>query len=117
MIPTTIKMTWTKPSNSTMLTRFIVEEDVEVNGYKVKSGFITDAGSIPWGMRDQFNPVGKGLPAFIVHDSKCIDTNYSRKKADKELYRDLKACGVNRFRAKAMYLGVRAYANATGKWS
>lgn len=117
MIPTSIKMRWTKPNSSTMLTRWIVDEDVTVNGYKVIAGFITDTGSIPWGMRDQFNPVGRGLPAFIVHDAKCIDTNYSRKKADKELYRDLQDCGVNKRRAWIMYMGVRAYANATGKWS
>lgn len=104
-----ILITWMKPKHWSDRTRFLLNQSLDINGYKVPSGFITDGGSIPWGMRNTFSPVGKGFPAFCAHDKKCVDKE-DRKQADKELYRDLKSCGVNRGRAWAMYKAVRAYA-------
>ena len=117
MIPREIAVTWIKPDRWNTLTRFRIDEPLlEINGYKIRHKYITNGANIPWGMRNSFNPVGKPFPACIAHDQRC-DDGEPRKESDKLFYRDLKDCGVNKFRARAMYLGVRGYANATGKWS
>ncbi len=110
-----INLTWIKPKKWSDLPLYKIEKGLFVNEYYVEIGFITDGGTIPWGLRDIFNPMGKGLPAFIAHDHKCKRDDYDRKQADKELYRDLKDCGVNVRRAWLMYRAVRMNSILTGK--
>lgn len=104
-----IKGTWISPSGSTKLTRFKLGEGIEVNGYGIPTGYITNGGNIPYGFRGIFNPLGEGLPAFIAHDHKIDELAVPRKQANKELRRDLIDCGVNARRAYTMYMGVEAY--------
>ena len=110
-----ISIIWLRPRSWSELTEYQLVDDFSHRGYLVPAGFITDGASIPYGMRDTFNPMGKPFPAAILHDHKCKRNDYSRKQADKELYRDLQSCGVNKRRAWLMYAAVRAYAITTGK--
>lgn len=110
-----ISVTWAKPPSSLTLPKMILNESITVNGYVIPKGFATDGASIPIGARNAFYPMAKGFPAAIAHDHKCIYKPYSRKQADKEFYRDLLDCGVNRGRAYCMYLAVRMYATLAGK--
>jgi hypothetical protein len=103
-----VSVRWHRPGSWKELAKFELLESIEVNGYAVPVGFITDGGSIPFGFRDTFNPLGKGFIAFIAHDKKCQD-GYPRKQANREFYRDLKDSGVNVRRAYLMYLGTEAY--------
>lgn len=96
------------------LQRFVLLKGVIINGYAINAGFVTDAGSIPFGFRDSFNPIGRGFPAFLSHDHKCKHLK-NRKQADKEFYRDLLDCGVNPVKAQIMYRAVRLYAILAGK--
>ena len=103
-----ISITWHSPRSSTKLALITLNEDIEVNGYGIQSGFISDGGTVPFGFRNSFSPLGEGLPAFIAHDHRLAN-NFPRKEANKILYRDLLDCGVNRNRAWVMFIAVELY--------
>jgi len=103
-----IALIWIKPTSWRDRTKFKLMRDIDVNGYIIPKGFISDGATIPWGMRNSFNPVGIGMPAFIAHDHRC-DNKVPRKAANKLFQRDLLDCGVSWIRAKMMYAGVEAY--------
>ena len=109
-----IKLIWLKPSSWHQLTRFVIDDDLEINGFKIKRGFVVDGASIPFGFRSAFNPMGKVFPAAIVHDYMC-KYDFDRKEADDLFYENMLECGVNRGRAYIQYLAVRAYAVVTRK--
>ena len=81
-----IKLTWHAPKKWSGLPLYQLDADIIINGYRIPRGSFTDGGTIPWGFRNTFNPMGKGFPAFIAHDHKLKRDNYDRKQADKELY-------------------------------
>lgn len=104
----TIGVIWIQPRNWRSLPTFRLIEQVEINGYLVEAGFITDGASIPFGARNSFNPLGRAFPAALAHDHRCIN-KVPRKEANKLFRRDLLDCGVSRIRARVMYMGVEAY--------
>ncbi len=103
-----IALIWIRPESWGDRTKFKLMRKINVNGYVIPKGFVTDGASIPWGMRNTFNPVGIGMVAFIAHDHRC-DNRVPRKEANKLFHRDLLDCGVSRIRARMMYMGVEAY--------
>ena len=76
---------------------------------EVPKGFITDGGSIP---RLFWRLIGAPMEAatcaaYIRHDWKYATGCVSRLQADEERYEDLRAAGIDYFRAKAVYFAVR----------
>jgi hypothetical protein len=103
-----IDVRWVRPKRWSDLPKFQLLNEVTVNGYVIERGFSSDGGSVPFGIRDTFNPLGKGFIAFIAHDHKAVN-KLPRKKANRELLSDLKDSGVNARRAYMIYMGVEAY--------
>jgi hypothetical protein len=55
-----IRVNWIRPDRWCDLPLFETLEHIEVNGYAVPVGFITDGGSIPFGFRDNTNTPESG---------------------------------------------------------
>ena len=77
----------------------------------IPAGFVTDGGSIP---RLLWRVIGPPVDAqtiapFIRHDWNYQTARVKRHQADNQLYADLRAAGVSRVRAYAIYAGVRAF--------
>ena len=90
------------------LPRFRLITEVEINGLTIPAGFITDGASIPWGARNNFNPLGQGFIAAVAHDYRYA-MKHPAKEANDLFYRDLLDCGVNKIKAKLMYAAVEVY--------
>jgi hypothetical protein len=103
-----VDVRWLKPDSWRDLTKFQLLQDINVNGYIIERGFLSNGGDIPYGFRNHFNPVGKGFPAFIAHDKRSQEKE-PRRAANKQFLIDLKDCGVNAGRAYVLYLAVEAY--------
>ena len=103
-----IALIWIKPVKWSARAKFKLLRDLTVNGYVIPKGFISDGATIPFGMRNSFNPVGIGMAAFIAHDHRCV-SEVPRKEANELFRRDLRDCGVSWIRARMMYMGVEAY--------
>lgn len=103
----TIRTDWHFPKKGE-LPVFELLEDVDINGYKIKKGFVTDGASVPFGARNSFNPMGRAFPAAIAHDHRCV-TNQPRKEANELFHRDLIDCGVSKTKARMMFIGVETY--------
>ena len=90
-------------------------EDAEVLGEFFPKGYKTDGGSIPAKLCGFMRRFGKGLPAFLVHDKDYdppeIDgvkqRSKTRRQADRDLYLNLRRCGVGPARARIAYRAVR----------
>jgi hypothetical protein len=86
-------------------------------GYEVPKGFISDGGSIPKPATLLIDRWGEALKAYILHDyqwSLADKGQFSYKQADKILYEYCIHLGINKNRAKAIYLGVRIGAKYRG---
>ena len=103
----TIRTDWDFPREGE-LPLFELLEDVDINGYVIKKGFVTDGASVPYGARNSFNPMGRSFPAAIAHDHRCV-TFHPRQEANKLFHRDLLDCGVSRTKARMMLIGVEAF--------
>ena len=77
----------------------------------IPAGFVTDGGSIPRLLWRVIGPPvdAQTIAAFIRHDWNYQTARVKRKQADQQLYADLRAAGVSRLRAYAIYAGVRAF--------
>jgi len=77
-------------------------------GYAVPAGFESNGGSIPKPASLLIDRWGEALECFILHDyllSLTRDEDYSF--VDNKLYEHCLHVGVNKYRAKAIYIGVR----------
>jgi len=77
-------------------------------GYDVPAGFESDGGSIPRPASLFIDRWGEALECFILHDyllGLAKDEDYVF--ADRKLYEHCLHIGVNKYRAKAIYRGVR----------
>ena len=77
----------------------------------IPAGFVTDGGSIPRLLWRVIGPPidAQTIAAFIRHDWNYQTGRVKRHQADNQLYADLRAAGVSRLRAYAIYLGVLAF--------
>lgn len=90
-------------------------EDAYVLGEFFPKGYKTDGGSIPAKLCGFMRRFGKGLPAFLIHDKDynppIVDGEKRRAKtrlqADRDLYLNLRRCGVGPARARIAYRAVR----------
>ena len=87
-----------------------LQEDYTFEGYDVPKGFRSDGLSIPRFARWFVDPLGKGLPAGLVHDHMLTEEGGyldNRKEADDKFYENLRRCGFSRLRAGICWMGVR----------
>lgn len=78
----------------------------------VPKGFRTNLASSPRPLWFAISPFGKHNAAAVVHDylySKENNTGINRTLADKIFYKIMLECGVNKIKAKLMYLAVRQF--------
>lgn len=99
---------------SSLYKKFILTEQVSivVNNveYIIPKNFRTDFGSIPALFRCLFNPIGKEVPAYLLHDYLCSQSNkglYKRESADLVFKQCLKYLNTSTYRIKMLYFGVR----------
>jgi hypothetical protein len=64
----TLYLRWQVPNHDYTDAVFVVGAPFRMAGLNVPTGFKTDGGSMPRGLRWVFSPVGRYLPAAIVHD-------------------------------------------------
>jgi len=127
-----------KPTSTFSSATWVVEKDIEVGGVVIPKGFQTDGITIPWMLiiavavtgillPDYYNllaistafivvlmfyPTARGFEAAVLHD--YLLSKGDRLNADNALYKELKNSGVNKFRAYAMFLGVRSWSIIKG---
>lgn len=75
----------------------------------VPAGFVTDLASVPRVLWWWFPPHGKWATASAVHDYMYANAISTKKDADKTFFVLLRAFGVPRLKARAMYLAVRVF--------
>lgn len=92
-------------------TTWILVEDVEIVGYTVPKGFVTDGVSTPYLLSFIVSPTGKAMKSAILHDYllSMTDKGESRIGCDKAFYDALIDDGISKWRAKIMYYAVRLY--------
>lgn len=78
--------------------------------FTIPKGFLTDFGSIPRIFKPLFNPIGKEVPAYVLHDYLCSLSNkgkIQRLTADNVFKIALAQCETSKYRAFMIYWGVR----------
>ena len=94
-----------------------VLEDITLFGVVIPAGYQTDGASVPRAFYNIIARFTDALPAALVHDIRYDPAvgedgykrrTMTRKQADREFYRNLRASGVSRRRAWAAYLAVRS---------
>lgn len=93
--------------NKTGRPEFLVTQAVWMHGVLIPAGFRTDGGTVPDWAHWVARPLGKGLPAFIVHDYRYTIEQGSRLGADREMLRNLRADGFSWPRRRIVYYAVR----------
>ena len=73
----------------------------------VPVGFISDGGTIPKLATLGIDRWGEALECFILHDYLLAVKSVSDLEADSTLYNHCISVGINKYRAKAIYAGVR----------
>lgn len=78
---------------------------------EIPAGFVTDGASVPRLFWVALSPFHDMFPAAIVHDFRCMSAvnHKSRRNADKEFYRNLKAAGLPFYKRFSAYLAVRGW--------
>lgn len=87
-----------------------ISMDLDDDSFMIPKDFRTDFGSIPLIFKPFFNPIGKEVPAYVLHDYLCSQSNkglYIRELADKKLEEALAYLGTSIYRRKMIYFGVR----------
>ena len=84
-------------------------EGITIEGVRVPRGFVFDGASIPLIFRRLFPHGGKKMAGAMAHDwlyrNKWIEI--TRREADLVFYNGMISNGVEPWKAKVMYLGVR----------
>lgn len=86
-----------------------VVESVQYRCVKVESGFITDLSSIPIGLRWMFPHGGAKAFGSVIHDHIYRKQYLPRNFADDFFLDAMLENGVNKYKANAMYAGVRLF--------
>jgi hypothetical protein len=75
----------------------------------VPEGFVTDLASFPNFLRDreEFDAIGASVPSAILHDFLYASGKFGKAFADEVFYHALRSCGVGKFTAWLMYMGVK----------
>lgn len=108
---TTLKSEEVNRKNYTILEDLVLEDD-EFGEITVPAGFVTDYASVSVLQHLIFAPIfvlvaDYGDKSATVHDYLYTQTKLSRKDCDQVLYRALLAEGLEKWRARLFWLGVR----------
>mmetsp|Transcript_21723 Transcript_21723/g.10156 ORF Transcript_21723/g.10156 Transcript_21723/m.10156 type:complete len:114 (-) Transcript_21723:2127-2468(-) len=87
--------------------RWELFKPLDIIGYTVSAGFITDGATTPRMLWCLFPPMGRYAKAAVLHD--FILKENPRDIADKEFLKCLLTLSVPRWRAYIMYAGVRVF--------
>ena len=107
-----IRLAHTGPTEATVL------RSVVLFGVTIPEGYTTDGASVPRAFYNVIARFTDALPAALVHDLRYDPPvnefgfkvrALTRKQADKEFYRNLRASGVSIARSQAAYRAVRAF--------
>ena len=94
------------------------------NGYValIPKGYWTDFASVPRVLKVVFDHLGKGSPAYVLHDymynfggyktengDHRINKRVSRKRADKEMAYQMRKYGESKFKIMKFYTAVRLF--------
>lgn len=109
--PAAIRLAHTGPTTAT------VTRAVELFGVLIPEGYTTDGASVPRAFYNIIARFTDALPAALVHDLRydpaevggVKQRTLTRRQADKEFYRNLRASGVSFARSQAAYRAVRAF--------
>ena len=74
---------------------------------KIKKGFITDFGSVPWVFQLIVNPQGISKPFYVLHDYLYRTQERSRLVSDAMLLEGMETVGVGLIQRKACFRGLR----------
>lgn len=86
---------------------FRLLEPVEVNGFVIPKGFVTDFASVPKSMWNILPPLGLHNEGALLHDYLYDNRIGTRKQADDIFLNVMLSSGVKTHVAWIMYLGVR----------
>lgn len=99
---------------------FMVISDFHVQwgqlNYVVKKGEIIDFASIPPGLRNSLNRLGKSRKPAAMHDSMYQNRFATRAYCDLLLYKALQGIGMSKWKAWIYYVGVRMGGWTRGNW-
>lgn len=84
-----------------------VTKEVNIHGYIIPEGFRFDGASIPLGLRWMFPHGGRKFAPACLHDYLYRTGVLSKNYSDLCFYEAMLENGVNKYKAKAMYLGVK----------
>ena len=83
--------------------------------YVIKSGFITDGGSIPRFYRNVINPWGKYAPIFFIHDGLYLSGKLSRKTSDDVLRKGMRELDAGGYLVWKVHSAVRLFGGLSYK--
>lgn len=99
---------------------FLVIEDFHIQWgqlkYTVKKGETIDFASIPPGLRNSFNRLGKSRKPAAMHDSMYRGKFATRAYCDLLFYKALMGIGMQKWKAWLYYAGVRSWGWTRGNW-
>lgn len=94
---------------------FRLLEPIDIAGYTVPAGYVTDFLSIPrplWGI---FAPISRGCIPSLLHDYLISEKLVPRAEADHIFFDLLKEYKFPKWKARLFWFGVRSYAILTCK--
>ena len=103
-----------KHVRTVILTRPLVFYTKSGDCITVPSGFESDGASVPKMFWSAFPPFDTYLPAAVVHDLLCVQSQteecmYTSREAADIFYEAMRVCGVGRTKAKMMCYAVRYF--------
>lgn len=93
-----------------------VQYERNVYLHTVPAGFQTDLASIPRLLRWRFTVNGKSRRAAVLHDYLYSIKYATREVCDQIFKSALRDCGMGKYNAWVMYMGVRAGGWTRGRW-
>ena len=103
-----------KHVRTVILTRDLVFYTKSGDCITAPSGFESDGASVPKMFWSAFPPFDTYLPAAVVHDLLCVQSQteecmYTSREAADIFYEAMRVCGVGRTKAKMMCYAVRYF--------
>lgn len=104
---TKVNVTILLPDRKFKKVRYVLLDNLDLNGVTVPAGFVTDGATIPRIFWPILPPVHKYFPAAILHD--YLLTVLTRDEADAKFNEALKRLGISAANRYTMYSAVRLY--------
>ncbi len=112
----TIPVKWIGVDKTSGRGLWIVTSEFSFCGHTIPEGFVTDGGSIPSMFEWLIRPTGAVFAGAIAHDVLYTTHEVSRYKADVEMYKMFRMCGLSKFASMCAFLAVRAFGGGKNSW-